>query len=146
ALEPPSTFKADAIRDEKLKVLRALKPITAANAGQMTVRGQYRAGAGDGGAVQAYLDDLGGPASDTETFVALKAEVNNWRWAGVPFYLRTGKRMPTRASEIVVTFKPIPLSIFDASSGHISQNRLVLRLQPGEGVKQWLMIKDPGPG
>ncbi len=146
ALEPPSTFKADAIRDEKLKVLRALKPITAVNVGHMTVRGQYRAGAGDGGAVQAYLDDLGGPGSDTETFVALKAEVNNWRWAGVPFYLRTGKRMPTRASEIVVTFKPIPLSIFDASSGHISQNRLVLRLQPGEGVKQWLMIKDPGPG
>lgn len=146
ALEPPSTFTADAIRDEKLKVLRALKPITPANVRQLTVRGQYRAGASDGGAVQGYLDDLGGPSSDTETFVALKAEVNNWRWAGVPFYLRTGKRMPTRASEIVVTFKSIPMSIFDESSGHISQNRLVLRLQPGEGVKQWLMIKNPGPG
>lgn len=146
ALEPPSTFKADAIRDEKLKVLRALKPITATNVRQLTVRGQYRAGAGDGGAVPAYLDDLGAPTSDTETFVALKAEINNWRWAGVPFYLRTGKRLPTRASEIVMTFKPIPLSIFDESSGLISQNRLVLRLQPGEGVKQWLMIKDPGPG
>lgn len=145
ALEPPSAFKADAIRDEKLKVLRALKTINADNVSQVTVRGQYRAGAGEGGAVKGYLDDLNG-TSDTETFVALKVEVNNWRWAGVPFYLRTGKRMPTRGSEIVVTFKAIPMSIFEGSSGRIFQNRLVLRLQPGEGVKQWLMIKNPGPG
>jgi len=146
ALEPPSTLKADAIRDEKLKVLRALKPIDARNAYQVTVRGQYQAGASENGAVKGYLDDLGERSSDTETFVAIKAEINNWRWAGVPFYLRTGKRLPRRASEIVVTFRPVPFLIFGETAGPVSQNRLVLRLQPGEGVKQWLMIKNPGSG
>src|SRR5690606_19374774 len=92
-----------------------------------------------------YLDELGQP-SHTETFVALKAQVQNWRWAGVPFYLRTGKRLPARSSEIVITFRPIPHSVFDASAGPLTQNRLVVRLQPDEGVKLWLMIKDPGPG
>ncbi|MDB5623003.1 MAG: glucose 6-phosphate dehydrogenase [Devosia sp.] len=146
ALEPPAAFEANAIRDEKLKVLRALKPIDERNVGHLTVRGQYSAGASPDGAVKGYLDDLGEAQSDTETFVAIKAEINTWRWAGVPFYLRTGKRLTKRASEIVVTFRPIPYSIFDDSTGHIAQNRLVLRLQPGEGVKQWLMIKNPGPG
>jgi glucose-6-phosphate 1-dehydrogenase len=146
ALEPPSSFEANAVRDEKLKVLRALKPIDARNVGHLTVRGQYGAGASQEGAVKGYLDDLGEDTSDTETFIAIKAEVNTWRWAGVPFYLRTGKRLTRRASEIVITFRPIPFSIFDDSTGHIAQNRLVLRLQPGEGVKQWLMIKNPGPG
>jgi glucose-6-phosphate 1-dehydrogenase len=134
------------MRDEKLKVLRALKPIDARNALQMTVRGRYQAGAGDGGAVKGYFDDLGETTSDTETFVAIKAEVNNWRWAGVPFYLRTGKRLPHRASEIVITFRPVPVLIFGDSAGPVSQNRLVLRLQPEEGVKQWLMIKNPSSG
>ncbi|RDE08471.1 glucose-6-phosphate dehydrogenase [Pelagibacterium lacus] len=146
ALEPPSSFTADAIRDEKLKVLRALAPIHAGNASQKTVRGQYRAGAVDGQAVVGYDQDLGSARSTTETFVALKAEINTWRWAGVPFYLRTGKRMPRRASEIVITFRPIPYSIFDENAGEIAQNRLVVRLQPGEGLKQLLMIKRPGPG
>ena len=146
AMEPPATLQANALRDEKLKVLRSLKPITAAEVGHVTVRGQYRAGASGGAAVPGYLDELGRNDSRTETFVAIKAEVSNWRWAGVPFYLRTGKRLPERVSEIVVAFRPVPHSIFDASVGPAQPNRLVLRLQPDEGVKLWLMIKDPGPG
>ncbi|WP_062206862.1 glucose-6-phosphate dehydrogenase [Aureimonas sp. AU12] len=146
ALEPPSSLGADPLRDEKLKILRSLKPIDTKNIEQATVRGQYKAGASKGGAVKGYLDDLGEASSDTETFVAIKAEINNWRWAGVPFYIRTGKRLSERMSEIVVTFRPIPHSIFDNSAGHVQQNQLVMRLQPDEGVKQWLMIKDPGPG
>ena len=146
ALEPPAALSADALRDEKLKVLRALKRIDATNVENLTVRGQYRAGASNGGAVKGYLDDLGEESSDTETFVAIKAEIANWRWAGVPFYLRTGKRLTQRMSEIVVTFRKIPHSIFGNAAGHVVQNQLVMRLQPDEGVKQWLMIKDPGPG
>jgi glucose-6-phosphate 1-dehydrogenase len=146
AMEPPTSIDADAVRDEKLKVLKSLKPITTANASQLTVRGQYRAGASNGGAVPGYLDELGSPSSRTETFVAVKAEIANWRWSGVPFYLRTGKRLANRISEIVVTFRPIPHSVFDGQAGPIDPNRLVIRLQPDEGVMLWLMIKDPGPG
>ena len=145
AMEAPSSMDANAVRDEKLKVLRSLKPITAANAAQMTVRGQYRAGASDSGAVTGYQEELGSP-SNTETFVAIKAEISNWRWAGVPFYLRTGKRLAGRMSEIVISFKQVPHSIFSESAGQVFRNELVLRLQPNEGVKQWIMIKDPGPG
>jgi glucose-6-phosphate 1-dehydrogenase len=145
AMEAPFSMDAEGVRDEKLKVLRSLKPITAANVEKQTVRGQYRAGASAGGAVNGYQEELGA-ASDTETFVAIKAEINNWRWAGVPFYLRTGKRLAARMSEIVIAFKPIPHSIFGESAGRIEANKLVIRLQPDEGVKQWLMIKDPGPG
>ncbi|WP_422372708.1 glucose-6-phosphate dehydrogenase [Hoeflea sp.] len=146
AMEPPSSMDAEAVRDEKLKVLRSLRPITEENADSLTVRGQYKAGASAGGAVKGYLDELEGGVSNTETFVAIKAEINNWRWAGVPFYLRTGKRMSERVSEIVVAFKSIPHSIFGTSAGRITANKLVMRLQPDEGVKQWIMIKDPGPG
>ena len=146
AMEAPASLDADAVRDEKLKVLRSLKPIDQNNAILHTVRGQYRAGAGNGGAVPGYLEDLGKPSSNTDTFVAIKAEVDNWRWAGVPFYLRTGKRLPARVSEIVIEFKEIPHSIFLPSAGPIAPNKLVLRLQPDEGVKLWLMIKSPGPG
>ncbi|TAM05277.1 MAG: glucose-6-phosphate dehydrogenase, partial [Rhodanobacter sp.] len=146
AMEPPSSLAPDAVRDEKLKVLHSLKAIDAGNAAQLTVRGQYRAGVAEGDHVLGYQEELGGSKTGTETFVALKAEIANWRWAGVPFYLRTGKRMPDRVSEIVVTFKPVPHSIFDAGSGTLAQNRLVLRLQPDEGVKLWLTIKHPGPG
>ncbi len=145
AMEAPSSMDANAVRDEKLKVLRSLKPITAANAAQVTVRGQYRAGASDTGAVTGYQEELGS-ASNTETFVAIKAEISNWRWAGVPFYLRTGKRLAGRMSEIVISFKQVPHSIFSESAGQVFRNELVLRLQPNEGVKQWIMIKDPGPG
>jgi glucose-6-phosphate 1-dehydrogenase len=146
AMEPPSAMEADALRDEKLKVLRALKPIDDSNVRALTVRGQYRAGAIDGTSVPGYLDELpDGRTSSTETFVALKAEVQTWRWAGVPFYLRTGKRLPGRMSEIVIQFREVPLSIFGAT-GSLSPNQLVIRLQPDEGVKLYLMIKDPGPG
>jgi len=146
AMEPPASMDAEAVRDEKLKVLRSLKPITEQNADAVTVRGQYKAGASAGGPVKGYLEELEGGVSNTETFVAIKADINNWRWAGVPFYLRTGKRMSERMSEIVVAFKPIPHSIFDSSAGRVTANKLVMRLQPDEGVKQWIMIKDPGPG
>ncbi len=147
AMEPPAMLDADAVRDEKLKVLRSLAPIdTEALCHQSIVRGQYRAGASAGGAVRGYLEELGDAGSTTETFVALKAEVRNWRWAGVPFYLRTGKRLPERVSEIVIVFKRIPHSVFEPAAGAIEANRLVIRLQPDEGVKLWLMSKDPGPG
>ena len=147
AMEPPSAMEADALRDEKLKVLRALKPIDDSNVRALTVRGQYRAGAIDGKSVPGYLEELPGKTtSTTETFVALKAEVQTWRWAGVPFYLRTGKRMPSRMSEIVIQFREVPLSIFGPAGGSLVANQLVIRLQPDEGVKLFLMIKDPGPG
>ncbi len=146
AMEPPSSLAPDAVRDEKLKVLNSLTPVDDSNAAQLTVRGQYRAGNADGQHVPGYLDELKDGKSNTETFVALKAGIANWRWAGVPFYLRTGKRLPNRVSEIVVAFKPVPHSIFDSSAGTLAQNRLVLRLQPDEGVKLWLTIKHPGPG
>jgi glucose-6-phosphate 1-dehydrogenase len=146
AMEAPSSMDANAVRDEKLKVLHSLKRINGAEAPKSTVRGQYRAGASSGGAVKGYLEELGNPGSTTETFVAIKAEIANWRWAGVPFYLRTGKRLAARVSEIVIEFKTIPHSIFGENAGRIQANQLVIRLQPDEGVKQWIMIKDPGPG
>lgn len=145
AMEPPPAMEADAVRDEKLKVLRALEPIDGTNAARLTVRGQYGAGASNGAAVPGYADELGS-ASDTETFVAIKAEIGNWRWAGVPFYLRTGKRLASRVSEIIVQFKPPPHNVFEREAGRIFANRLVLRLQPDEAVSQYIMIKDPGPG
>jgi len=145
AMEPPASGEADAIRDEKLKVLRALKPIAQEQAGATTVRAQYKAGAGPDGKVDGYLDELG-EESNTATFVGLKAEIENWRWSGVPFYLRTGKRMAMRMSEIVIHFRPVPHSIFAEEAGTPISNKLVLRLQPDESVQQWIMIKDPGPG
>ncbi|MHA6641099.1 glucose-6-phosphate dehydrogenase [Mesorhizobium sp. A623] len=146
AMEAPASMDADALRDEKLKVLRALKRINGTEAPKQTVRGQYRAGASSGGPVKGYVEELGSE-SNTETFVAIKAEIANWRWAGVPFYLRTGKRLANRVSEIVIEFKPIPHSIFAGeAAGPIFPNQLVIRLQPDEGVKQFIMIKDPGPG
>ena len=146
AMEPPSHMDADSVRDEKLKVLRSLKPIDDLDSGTVTVRGQYRAGAGPDGAVPGYTSEIENARSTTETFVAIKAEISNWRWAGVPFYLRTGKRLAERVSEIVVAFRAIPHSIFDDGAGAIERNQLVIRLQPDEGVRLWLMIKDPGPG
>ena len=147
AMEPPAAFTADAVRDEKLKVLRALRQIADGSLANCAARGQYQAGAIGGKPVPGYLEELGGAnASNTETFVALKTEVANWRWAGVPFYMRTGKRMAARLSEIVVQFKAIPLSIFGEAAGGVSPNRLIIRLQPDEGVKLMLMSKDPGPG
>ena len=146
AMEPPASLLPDAVRDEKLKVLRALQPINEDNAWQRTVRGQYQAGHTEGQRVPGYLEELASHTSGTETFIALKTDIGNWRWAGVPFYLRTGKRLPRRMSEIVVAFKAVPHSMFGGSVGTLGQNRLVLRLQPDEGVELWLTIKDPGPG
>jgi glucose-6-phosphate 1-dehydrogenase len=143
ALESPNSMDGDAIRTEKLKVLSALKRIEARDVGAKTVRGQYRAGLVSGKAAPGYIEEVGRP-SQTETFVAIKAEVENWRWAGVPFYLRTGKRMGARRSEIVVQFKDTPVPIFGPNHG--APNKLVLRLQPDEGVRLWLNMKQPGPG
>jgi glucose-6-phosphate 1-dehydrogenase len=146
AMEPPSAFEADALRDEKLKVLKSLAPIHGGNFTQLSVRGQYRAGFAEGSQAKSYLEDIGKAESDTETFVALKIGVANWRWAGVPFYLRTGKRLPQRFSEIVVGFRRVAHEIFDHGADGIPPNRLVIRVQPDEGIKLWLMIKEPGPG
>lgn len=147
AMEPPASDEANALRDEKLKVLRALKPIVGETVHKQTVRGQYRGVSAEDTKVPSYVEELGdGATSNTETFVAIKAEVENWRWNGVPFYMRTGKRMARRASEIVIQFREIPHSIFSRTEGVPTPNRLVIRLQPDEGVKLFLMIKDPGPG
>ncbi len=145
AMEPPNAIDADAVRDEKLKVLKSLKPISANEMDQLVVRGQYRPGPSSSGQLNGYVEELGDSDSKTETFVALKAEINSWRWANVPFYLRTGKRLGERVSEIVVEFKPVPYNVFHDSTG-VQPNRLVIRLQPDEGVKLWLSVKEPGPG
>jgi glucose-6-phosphate 1-dehydrogenase len=145
AMEPPDGLEQDQIRGEKLKVLRALRPIDAASVARDTVRGQYRRGAINGQAVPSYLEEAD-PASTTETFVALKVEIENWRWAHVPFYLRTGKRLATKTSHIVVQFSPVAHSIFPASAGTLEPNQLTIRLQPDEGVTLSLMTKEPGPG
>ena len=147
AMEPPVSLEADRVRDEKLKVLRALRPFEPHEATTLTVRGQYIQGAIDGQPVPAYLDDLrSNESSNTETFVALKAEVRTWRWANVPFYLRTGKRLPKKVSEIVVQFRALPFSIFPADAAEWQPNRLIIRLQPEEGMRLDMMTKDPGPG
>ena len=148
AMEPPASDDANALRDEKLKVLRALRPITNGDVVNKTVRGQYRGVKAETTSVASYQDELPEEkkGSRTETFVAMKAEIENWRWAGVPFYLRTGKRMAERVSEICIQFKPIPHSIFDHAEGAPKPNKLIIRLQPDEGVKLMMMIKDPGPG
>jgi glucose-6-phosphate 1-dehydrogenase len=147
AMEPPLSLGADAVRDEKLKVLRALKPIAPHEVGHVTVRGQYSQGAVNGQAVPGYLTDLGPDrTSKTETFVALKAEIQSWRWANVPFYLRSGKRLPQKVSEIVVQFRSAPFSIFREAAEELSPNKLIIRLQPEEGMKLELMTKNPGPG
>ena len=145
AMEPPHSMDADDIRTEKIKVLRALSRFNADRARTHTVRGQYTAGLVDKAPVAGYLEELGEDAtSNTETFVALKTEIDNWRWAGVPFYLRTGKRMKSRTSEIAIQFKPVAHSIFDAEPEQ--PNMLVIRLQPDEAVRLFLHIKEPGPG
>jgi len=148
AMEPPASDDANALRDEKLKVLRSLKAIVNGDVAKATVRGQYRGVQSETTSVAGYQDELpeDKKGSRTETFVALKAEIENWRWAGVPFYLRTGKRMARRVSEICIQFKHIPHSIFDHAEGAPKANKLVIRLQPDEGVKLLMMIKDPGPG
>lgn len=142
AMEPPSTSDADAIRDEKLKVLKSLKPFTPESVARDVVRGQYRAGSVGGQAVAGYLDEVKVPAgSRCETFVALRTEVQSWRWAGVPFYLRTGKRLAARDAQIVVNFRQVPHPIFPGSH---SANRLVIKLQPEDGLELHLLAAKGG--
>ncbi|SEM56162.1 glucose-6-phosphate 1-dehydrogenase [Sphingomonas gellani] len=148
AMEPPARFDGQAVRDEKAKLFHSLRPITAEEAEHDTVIGQYTSGAMKGEVVKGYVDELGKP-SDTETFVAIKAHVDNWRWQGVPFYLRTGKRMATRRSEIAIEFKPVPHSMFQSRAnknegGRLQPNTLIIRLQPEEYVQLLVMAKEPG--
>jgi glucose-6-phosphate 1-dehydrogenase len=142
AMEPPSELDPDAVRDEKTKVLRSLRPITRRDAGAKTARGQYGAGAIDGAPVAAYAAEAGGSESGTETFVAIEAEVENWRWAGVPFYLRTGKRLGSRHTQIVIQFLGVPHSAF--GNDDLIPNRLTITLQPEERISLQLMNKTPG--
>ncbi|WP_221798060.1 glucose-6-phosphate dehydrogenase [Oceanobacter mangrovi] len=147
AMEPPARLETDAVRDEKVKVLRALKPIVGDAIHRHVVRGQYDAGVSQGKPVPPYREEPDvHHKSNTETFVAAKVEIDNWRWAGVPFYLRTGKRLSERVTEIVVSFKEIPHSIFPMQHKNTMANKLVFRLQPDDGVRLMLCEKRVGPG
>lgn len=144
-MEPPASIDADDLRTEKIKVLRALRPVTAENVKETTVRAQYVRGQVNGETVPDYLSDVDVDASTTESFVAIHTEIENWRWAGVPIYIRSGKRMASRRSEIVIQFRPVPHSIFPQDT-KVTPNKLVIRLQPDEAVKLWMEIKEPGAG
>ena len=146
AMEPPSSLDQNAVRDEKIKVLRSLKPILTGDVRANTVRGQYTQGAIKGSTVAGFMDESSNKDSTTETFVALKLEIENWCWSGVPFYLRTGKRLKAKHSEIVVQFQDVPHSIFPEQQYNVSPNLLRIRLQPDEGVQLSVMAKEPGPG
>ncbi|HVY88936.1 MAG TPA: glucose-6-phosphate dehydrogenase [Hyphomonadaceae bacterium] len=141
AMEPPSNLRPESVRGEKVKVLRSLRPIRDSELAHKTVRGQYTRGVADGKTVPGYLEEEGGKPSDTETFVAICAHVDNWRWAGVPFYLRTGKRLPTRSSQIMIEFRDVPHSIFNGSP--LIANRLTITLQPEENISLTIMNKTP---
>ena len=144
AMEPPSDLDPDSVRNEKVKVLRSLRPITPDEAERVTVRGQYVAGVSEGKAVKGY-DEERGEDSDTETFVAIRADIDNWRWAGVPFFMRTGKRLPEKRTEIVIQFKPVPHSLFDRDDrGEVQANRMIIELQPEEDISLTVMNKRPG--
>ena len=145
AMEPPTDLSADSIRNEKLKVLKALRPITPENIARKVVRGQYTDGFVDGAPVPGYLKEAGAnPNSTTETFIAIKAEIDNWRWSGVPFYLRTGKRLALKHSAINIHFRAQPHNIFRGSYPELPPNTLTIRLQPDEGIELQMMNKVPG--
>jgi glucose-6-phosphate 1-dehydrogenase len=144
AMEPPSDMQPDSVRNEKVKVLRSLRPFTRDDAQAASVRGQYTQGVVAGAEAKAYEAERG-QHSDTETFVALRADIDNWRWAGVPFFLRTGKRLPERRTQIVIQFKPVPHSIFgNAAKDDLVANQLVIDLQPDEDIELLLMNQAPG--
>ena len=143
AMEPPAEFDGTEIRDEKVKVLRSLRPIRAGDVPDQVVIGQYGAGAIGSEPVLSYADELGQDSS-TETFVALKAHVDNWRWAGVPFYLRTGKRLTERKTEIFIQFKCVPHSMFAKRGAKTKANKLVISIQPEENIRLLVMAKTPG--
>ncbi|UIF90714.1 glucose-6-phosphate dehydrogenase [Cupriavidus sp. UYPR2.512] len=145
AMEPPTSLSEDAIRDEKLKILKALRPIRPEDVAEKVVRGQYSRGAAGGDPVPGYASEPGiATDSRTETFVAIRAEIANWRWAGVPFYLRTGKRMQSRVAEIVIHFHDVPYPLFPHPLGVMSGNRLVITLQPEESIRLYFLTKQPG--
>ncbi|MFC3609621.1 glucose-6-phosphate dehydrogenase [Stutzerimonas tarimensis] len=145
AMDPPSDLAADSIRDEKVKVLKALAPITREQISQRVVRGQYGSGYSGGKPVPGYLEEENAnPESSTETFISLRADICNWRWAGVPFYLRTGKRMAQKLSQIVIHFKEPPFYIFAPEQRSLITNRLIIRLQPQEGISLQVMTKEQG--
>ncbi|HET9159687.1 MAG TPA: glucose-6-phosphate dehydrogenase [Caulobacteraceae bacterium] len=141
AMEPPAHLDPDSVRNEKVKVLRSLRPIAGREVERRTARGQYAKGLAEGGPAPGYADEADGHASDTETFAALRVDIDNWRWAGVPFYLRTGKRLAERSSEIMIEFRAVPHSIF--AGQNLQANRLVIRLQPEEEISLTLMNKTP---
>ena len=143
AMEPPARYDTTDVRDEKAKVFRALRTMKPEDVSACTVTGQYTGGAVNGEIVKGYDEELG-KDSNTETFVAIKAHVDNWRWQGVPFYLRTGKRMPVRRSEIAIQFKAVPHSMFAGRGGELQPNTLVIRLQPEEYIELLVMAKEPG--
>jgi len=143
AMEPPACFNAMSVRNEKVKVLCSLRPIDERTTETHSVIGQYSAGAIAGRPVSGYREELG-RSSSTETFVALKAHIDNWRWKGVPFYLRTGKRLPNRQSEIFIQFRAVPHSIFADGGGMLRPNKLVIGLQPEENIRLLMMAKEPG--
>ncbi|KUJ83298.1 glucose-6-phosphate dehydrogenase [Microbulbifer flavimaris] len=141
AMESPNRMNAKNIRAEKIKVLEALRPLVGIEVDENIVRGQYVAGGIGNQLVPGYLEELDAASSNTETFVAIRAHIDNWRWAGVPFYLRTGKRMEKRCAEIVIQYKKVSHNVYDKSAGEAVPNRLVIRLQPEESIKLVLMAK-----
>ncbi|MEA3187383.1 MAG: glucose-6-phosphate 1-dehydrogenase [Chthoniobacter sp.] len=145
AMEPPTDLSADSVRDEKVKVVRSLRPLSSEDVTQNVVRGQYAAGAVNGKNVKAYRDEERvNPQSMTETYVALKLNVDNWRWADIPFYVRVGKRLPKSGTEIAVTFREAPQVLFNKSANNVGTNVLVIRIQPDEGISLRMQAKIPG--
>jgi glucose-6-phosphate 1-dehydrogenase len=146
AMEPPISFRADGVRDEKVRLLRSIRPFDVKKIDEFWVRGQYGPGSINGKEVKGYLEEGGvSPNSKTETFVAAKLFIDNWRWQGVPFYLRTGKRLPVQDTEIAITFKKVPYSMFSSIGlDELPQNVLVLKIQPEEGISLSFQAKRPG--
>ncbi len=146
-MEPPASFQADRVRDEKVKVMRAIRPIAVDRLGQVAIRGQYRSSTVNGASVPGYLKEAGvPPTSRTETFAAAKLFIDNWRWQDVPFYLRSGKRLARQVTDVVIRFKSVPHSLFgDMTPGLLSPNTLILRIQPDEGICLTFEAKHPGP-
>jgi len=146
AMEPPTSFQADAVRDERVKVLKAIRTWKPEDVLARAVRGQYSSGEIDGQSVPGYRSEPKvNPQSNTETYAAFRIQVENWRWAGVPFYLRSGKRLPRRDTEIMIQFRRPPLLLFDQSEDQIEPNRMVLHIQPDEGIEIRMKAKHPGP-
>lgn len=147
AMEPPSSMDADAIRNETMKVMQSLKPIKEEDVPKQVIRGQYVASHVRGETMPGYREEKGvNPESRTETFVAMKFFIDNWRWGGVPFYIRTGKRLPTRVTEVVIHFKPTPHGLFQQDEVCQSCNQLIIRIQPDEGILLKFGMKEPGAG